>query len=90
MIHVRTLRIAMLLASVLAALLAAVPAIGAYPEKPVRVIVPSPPGGGNDIMARLASQKLTEAWGRQVIVDNRPGGGGAIAFEMAARADPNG
>jgi len=90
MMHVRTLRIAMLLASVLAALLAAASAIGAYPEKPVRVIVPSPPGGGNDIMARLASQKLTEAWGRQVIVDNRPGGGGAIAFEMAARADPNG
>ncbi len=54
------------------------------------MIVPSPPGGGNDIMARLASQKLTEAWGKQVVVDNRPGAGGAIAFEMAARAEPNG
>lgn len=62
----------------------------AYPEKPVRLIVPSPPGGGNDIMARLAGQKLTEAWGRQVVVDNRPGAGGAIAFETAARAEPNG
>ena len=66
------------------------PAWGAYPEKPVRVIVPSPPGGGNDIMARLAAQKLTEAWGRQVLVDNRGGAGGAIAFELAARAAPDG
>jgi tripartite-type tricarboxylate transporter receptor subunit TctC len=52
--------------------------------------VPSPPGGGNDIMARLAGQKLGESWGRQVVVDNRPGAGGAIAFEMAARAESNG
>jgi tripartite-type tricarboxylate transporter receptor subunit TctC len=66
------------------------PAWGAYPERPVRLIVPSPPGGGNDIMARLAGQKLTEAWGRQVLVDNRPGAGGVIAFEIAARAEPNG
>jgi tripartite-type tricarboxylate transporter receptor subunit TctC len=66
------------------------PACGAYPEKPVRLIVPSPPGGGNDIMARLAGQKLTEAWSRQVLVDNRPGAGGVIAFEIAARAEPNG
>ena len=66
------------------------PAWGAYPEKAVRVIVPSPPGGGNDIMARLAGHKLAEAWGKQVVVDNRPGAGGAIAFEMAARAEPNG
>src|SRR5215510_494313 len=63
---------------------------GAYPEKPVRVIVPSPPGGGNDIMARLAGQKLSEVWGRQVLIDNRGGAGGAIAFEMAARAAPDG
>jgi tripartite-type tricarboxylate transporter receptor subunit TctC len=66
------------------------PAWGAYPEKTVRVIVPSPPGGGNDVMARLAGQKLAEAWGRQVVVDNRAGAGGAIAFEMAARAAPDG
>jgi tripartite-type tricarboxylate transporter receptor subunit TctC len=66
------------------------PALGAYPDKPVRLIVPSPPAGGNDIMARLAGQKLSEAWGRQVLVDNRPGAGGAIAFEMAAHAEPNG
>jgi len=70
--------------------LAAHAASPAYPEKPIRLIVPSPPGGGNDIMARIAAHHLTESWGKQVIVDNRPGAGGAIAFEMAARAEPNG
>jgi len=90
MIELRTLRVATFLACVLAAFFPGAPARGAYPEKPIRLIVPSPPGGGNDIMARLAGQKLTEAWGKQVLVDNRPGAGGAIAFEMAARAEPNG
>jgi tripartite-type tricarboxylate transporter receptor subunit TctC len=90
MIDLRESRIAIVLAVVLAAVLGGGAASAAYPERPVRVIVPSPPGGGNDIMARLAGQKLTEAWGRQVVVDNRPGAGGAIAFEMAARAEPNG
>ncbi|HSC95281.1 MAG TPA: tripartite tricarboxylate transporter substrate binding protein [Burkholderiales bacterium] len=90
MIDLRASRIAIALAGVLAAVIGGGAASAAYPERPVRVIVPSPPGGGNDIMARLAGQKLTEAWGRQVVVDNRPGAGGAIAFEMAARAEPNG
>jgi len=90
MINLRTLRVAIPLACALSALVGGGPAWGAYPEKTVRLIVPSPPGGGNDIMARLAGQKLAEAWGRQVVVDNRPGAGGGIAFEMAARADPNG
>ena len=61
-----------------------------YPARPIRLIVPTPPGGGNDIMARLAGQRLSEAWGKQVVVDNRSGAGGAIAFEMAARADADG
>jgi tripartite-type tricarboxylate transporter receptor subunit TctC len=52
--------------------------------------VPSPPGGGNDIMARLAAQRISEAWGKQVVVDNRPGAGGSIAFETAARAKADG
>jgi len=89
-IDVRTLRVATVLACVLPAFFSGAPAWGVYPEKPIRLIVPSPPGGGNDIMARLAGQKLTEAWGKQVLVDNRPGAGGAIAFEMAARAEANG
>jgi tripartite-type tricarboxylate transporter receptor subunit TctC len=62
----------------------------AYPSRPIRVIVPSPPGGGNDIMARIGAQRLSEAWSRPVIVDNRPGAGGAIAFEMVAHAEPDG
>ena len=90
MIDLHASRVAIPLACVLAAFFAGGPAWGAYPEKTVRVIVPSPPGGGNDVMARLAGQKLAEAWGRQVVVDNRPGAGGAIAFEMAARAAPDG
>jgi tripartite-type tricarboxylate transporter receptor subunit TctC len=90
MIAVRTFRVATFLACVLPALFSSAPARAAYPEKPIRLIVPSPPGGGNDIMARLAGQKLTEAWGKQVLVDNRPGAGGAIAFEMAARSEANG
>ena len=90
MIERRAVRIGLSLTCALAASFPGAPAWCAYPEKPVRLIVPSPPGGGNDIMARMAGQKLTEAWGRQVLVDNRPGAGGAIAFEMAARAEPNG
>jgi len=90
MIGLRALRVAATLACVLPAHFSGAPAWGAYPDKPIRLIVPSPPGGGNDIMARLAGQKLTEAWGKQVLVDNRPGAGGAIGFEMAARAEPNG
>src|ERR1700704_3616274 len=90
MMDIRALRVAASLACALPALLSGTLAWGAFPEKTVRVIVPSPPGGGNDIMARLASQKLAESWGKQVVVDNRPGAGGAIAFEMVARAEPNG
>ena len=90
MVDLRALRVAASLACVLPVLLSGTPAWGAFPEKPIRVIVPSPPGGGNDIMARLAGQKLAEAWGKQVLVDNRGGAGGAIAFEMAARAESNG
>jgi tripartite-type tricarboxylate transporter receptor subunit TctC len=90
MIGLRALRVAAALACVLPTFFVGAPAWAAYPEKPIRLIVPSPPGGGNDIMARLAGQKLAEAWSKQVLVDNRPGAGGAIAFEMAARAEPNG
>ncbi len=90
MIDVRASRVATTLACVLAVFIGYSPAWSAYPEKPVRLIVPSPPGGGNDVMARMAGQKLAEVWGRQVVVDNRPGAGGAIAFEMAARAESNG
>ncbi len=61
-----------------------------YPSKPVRVIITVVPGGGADITARAVGQKLTEAWGQQVIVDNRPGGNGNVGMSIAANAQPDG
>jgi tripartite-type tricarboxylate transporter receptor subunit TctC len=63
---------------------------GAYPERPVRLIDPYAPGGGSGLVARLIAPKLSEAWGRQVVVDNRPGAAGAIGTEITARATPDG
>jgi tripartite-type tricarboxylate transporter receptor subunit TctC len=62
----------------------------AYPAKPVRIIVPSSAGGGTDILARQMAPRLTERWGQQVVVDNRPGAGMMIGIELAARAAPDG
>jgi tripartite-type tricarboxylate transporter receptor subunit TctC len=61
-----------------------------YPTKPVRLIVGFPAGTGPDIVARLLGQKLSEAWGTGVVVDNKPGAGGLIAANEAARAAPDG
>jgi tripartite-type tricarboxylate transporter receptor subunit TctC len=63
---------------------------GNYPTRPVRWVVPFTPGASNDIIARLVGQKLTEAWGQQFIVDNRPGAGGAVGAETVAKAVPDG
>ncbi len=73
-----------------AALLPLSPLHAAYPERPVRIIVPVAPGGGNDIVARLLAQRLTEKWGQQVVVDNRPGASTAIGAEIVSRANPDG
>ena len=62
----------------------------AYPTRPVRVIVPSSPGGGTDILTRLLTPGLTERLGQQVVVDNRPGAGSIIGNELVARATPDG
>jgi tripartite-type tricarboxylate transporter receptor subunit TctC len=61
-----------------------------YPAKPIRWIVGYTPGGTADMLARAVGQKLTEAWGQQVIVENRPGGGTNIGTEVAAKAPPDG
>jgi len=62
----------------------------AYPNKPIRLIVPNPPGGGVDIMARMVGQRLSESWGQPVIVENRAGANGFIGGEALARSSPDG
>src|SRR5688572_11360436 len=83
----------------LAALTASLPAAAqthstssgqAYPTKPIRFIVPFAPGGGTDLLARTIAQKLNEAWGQPVVVDNRAGGGGNIGTDMVAKSPPDG
>jgi len=61
-----------------------------YPSRPVRLVVPFPPGGSTDVMARLVAQKLTERWGRAIVVENKPGGGTLIGTDFVARASADG
>jgi len=61
-----------------------------YPTKPIRLIVPFPPGGGTDMLARVIATPVSVVLGESIVVDNRPGAGGAIAAELAARSDPDG
>ena len=61
-----------------------------YPAKPIRIVVPYPPGGGTDVIARTLAQKMTEVMGQQVLVDNRPGANGIIGSDAVAKAAPDG
>ena len=61
-----------------------------YPARPIRILLPSSPGGGLDMICRAIAQMLTEQWGQTVVVDNRPGGATVIATELAAKAPPDG
>ncbi len=85
---------AMLVVSALAAGAAhaqSTPAVsGAYPSKPVRVLVGAPAGSGSDVITRITAQKLSERWGQSVVVDNRAGAVGAIALELGTQAVPDG
>src|SRR3712207_556303 len=87
MLHRRTL-----LASAAAATTA--PALaraqGAWPERPVRVVVPWPPGGSTDVLARLLAERLQERLGQPFVVENRPGAGGKIGTDALAKAPPDG
>ena len=63
---------------------------GDYPNRPIRIIVTFPPGGPTDIIARVVGQKLAEAWGQPVVIDNRSGAGGNIGTDLAAKSAPDG
>jgi len=86
-----TMRTSLLCAGLMA--MAAGPALGAepsYPVRPIRIIIPTAPGGGSDIVVRMMGQKFTEVWGQQVVIDHRVGAGQTIGLNLTATAAPDG
>jgi tripartite-type tricarboxylate transporter receptor subunit TctC len=84
---------AWLLAALTASLVSALPAPAvaqSYPSKTITIIVPAPPGGVTDVLARTLAQRFTAAWGQQAVVENRPGGNNQVAAEFVTRAPPDG
>lgn len=79
-----------LLAGLFTLLTACAWAQGAYPQKTVRLIVPFPPGGGNDVIARVVAQKLTDKWGQTVVVENRAGANGIVGLQALMQAPADG
>jgi len=86
----RSLRLTRVLALLFAANVALLAHGAEFPTRPVRLIVPSTPAGGLDVLARLLAPKLTEKWGQQIVIENRAGAGGIIGTEIAAKATPDG
>src|SRR6201982_1120775 len=80
----------MLVAAVLAATLSIAARADDYPSRPIMLVVPYPPGGGNDVIARIVAGKMSAALGREIVVENHGGAGGTIATRQVARAAPDG
>jgi tripartite-type tricarboxylate transporter receptor subunit TctC len=74
----------------LAAVLSFAASAPGWPERPVRIVIPYAPGGGSDLLARLAADKLTRTFGQQFVADNRPGASGVIGSDLVAKATPDG
>ena len=81
---------ALMAATALAAVGGAAIAQDDYPSKPIHIVVPYPPGGLADTLTRTLGEKLTEAWGQQVVVENKPGAGGIVGAQTVAEAEPDG
>jgi tripartite-type tricarboxylate transporter receptor subunit TctC len=81
---------ALLSTALLAALVLPAAAQEAYPVRPIRLVIPYPPGGGNDTLGRIVAQRLSASLGQQVFVDNKPGASGNLGTEQVARAKPDG
>ena len=86
----RTATASLIAAALVAAPAPAATAADAYPQKPVRFVLPFAPGGGTDVLARALSDKLSEAFGANVIIETRPGAGGTLGTALVARAAPDG
>src|SRR5690606_819879 len=90
MIHFRKLSVAATLALSMLAIAPVSQAADAYPSQPVKLLVPFPPGGGTDTMARFVANALTEKFKWNVVVENRPGAGGTVGLGVLSRSAPNG
>src|SRR3954463_10063334 len=84
------IRLRALCAAFAAAVLLPGAALAAWPEHPIKLVVPYPPGGATDVIGRIVAQHLTTALGQSVVVDNRGGAGGNIGADVAAKAKPDG
>src|SRR5262247_3344619 len=87
---VRTSRSALLIATLVLGLGCTIAEAQQYPSRPIRLLVPNPPGGATDNLARVVAPKLGELFGQTVVVDNRPGSNGNLSTEATARATPDG